>query len=85
MSRSNWNLEVLLFFFCGGRKTGELGKKPLNRSKARTNNKPAPPTRNGDYGNRTRITEVGGEQNDAKENRVPSHQIGLSVLVTIEF
>ena len=45
--------------FCGGRKTGEPGEKPSEQDE---NQQQTQPTRNAEYGNRTRVTEVGGER-----------------------
>ena len=44
--------------FCGGRKTGEPGHKPSEQGK---NQQQTQPTRDDEYGNRTRVTEVGGQ------------------------
>ena len=42
--------------FCGGRKPGEPREKPSEQGE---NQQQTQPTRGGEYGNRTRITEVG--------------------------
>ena len=53
-----WNLEVLSLFY-GGRKTGEPREKP---SQQEENQQQSQPTRDGEYGNRTRVTEVRSER-----------------------
>ena len=63
-SRSNWNLEVLVFVEGGKSEIPE--KNP--RSKARTNNKLNPH----ETPSRTRVTEVGGEHLSTAPTTLPT-------------
>ena len=67
-TRETWNgisigwvleLEFSNLCFCGGRKTRKLGGKPKEQG---DNQQQTPPTSDGEYRNRTRVTEVGGER-----------------------
>ena len=51
-------LEFTSVGFCGGRKTGEPGEKPSEQGE---NQQQTQPTLDSEYGNRTQVTEAGGE------------------------
>ena len=53
-------LEFTSVGFSGGRKPGEPGEKPSEQQGE--NQQQTQPTRDGEYGNRTRVTEAGGER-----------------------
>ena len=54
-SRSNWNLEVLVF-------VGDGKPKKIKLSEQGENQQQTQPNRDAKYGNRTRVIEVGGKR-----------------------
>ena len=70
VSRSNWNLEMLVFA-----EGGKPEKNPRSRDK---NQQQTQPTNDAETGNRTRATLVGGETKKAGQDRVKLKTTNLS-------